>query len=1061
MAKHSTTIDKLFDSLEERAKELNCLYAVEKILQNTGDSLENILLKIVEVIPSGMQFPEICKVKIVYQEIEYPINKFRETRWFISEDITVQDRVIGWIRVYYSKEKPVADDGPFLDEEKRVIKSIAQRVGHFVMYQKMRLVFDKMESTRQVISKSRTGDWQAALDLLGRSDPDILNRVSRKMLNYLVWKGYPESEQLLIKFIPLLRYGQHDILGESNSPLQQRAADDTEKLNQEVFEIAAQHMEDSEIMLNIQDWVKQDKTSFLIRTVSSINSSLTDIADAIRRYYKIAPQGLELAPSTRIGVRAALIRRFFTEQLEFVNIAKNYVRVSDFRYLIQHMISPSGSHGKLGGKSAGLFLANRILQENEEHEELLRNFKIPKSWYLSSDTMLQFMNYNNLEDMLEQKYKPIDEIRKEYPHVVMLFKSSSFPPEIIQGLSMALDDFGDTPLIVRSSSLLEDRLGSAFSGKYKSLFLANQGAKNKRLEAVLDAIAEVYASTLGPDPMQYRAERGLLDFHEEMGIMIQEVVGEQVGDYFFPAYAGVAFSNNEFRWSPRIKREDGLIRMVPGLGTRAVDRLSDDYPILIAPGHPELRTNVGIEDRVRYSPQKADVIDLKSNSFKSVKINDLLKNHGNEYPEILNIVSLYEHNHLKQPFGLTVDFAKEDPVVTFEGLISNTNFIKLVNIILKTLQNALATPVDIEFASDGKNFYLLQCRPQSYSKYDAPSPIPDDIPESDIVFTANRFVSNGTVPDILYIVYVDPEKYSQISDISELKSIGQVIGKLNQALPKRQFILMGPGRWGSRGDIKMGVNVTYSDINNTAVLTEIARKKGNYVPDLSFGTHFFQDLVEANIRYLPLYPDNEDIIFNEELLTRSPNSLYELFPAFTHLSDVIRVIDVPAVTDGKVLRILMNADIDKAIGLLAMPTEFTDSRQDIIGHVGIVRDDHWHWRLEMTQKVTKQLDHNRFGVKSVHLVGSTLTATAQPGSDIDLLVCFEGSDTQKKELMHWLEGWSLCLDEMNFMRTGYKAGGLLDIHFVTDEELAEPALIESRLNIKIAEMKNMPLGGSS
>ncbi|NOQ98393.1 MAG: pyruvate, phosphate dikinase, partial [Calditrichae bacterium] len=407
MAKHSKNIDKLFDSLEERAKELNCLYSVEKILLSTGDSLENILLKIAKVIPSGMQYPEICKVKIVYQEIEYPINKFRETRWFISEDITVQDRVIGWIKVYYSKEKPIRDDGPFLNEEKRVISSIAQRIGHFVMYQKMRLVFDKMESTREVISKSRTGDWQAALDLLGRSDPDILNRVSRKMLNYLVWKGYPESEQLLIKFIPLLRYGQHDILGESNSPLQQRATDDTERLNQEVFEIAGQHMNDSEIMLNIQEWVKQDKTSFLIRTVSSINSSLTDIADAIRRYYKIAPQGMELAPSTRIGVRAALIRRFFTDQLEFVNIAKNYVRVSDFRYLIQHMISPSGSHGKLGGKSAGLFLASRILEENKEHEELLRNFKVPKGWYLTSDTMLQFMNYNNLEDMLEQKYKPI------------------------------------------------------------------------------------------------------------------------------------------------------------------------------------------------------------------------------------------------------------------------------------------------------------------------------------------------------------------------------------------------------------------------------------------------------------------------------------------------------------------------------------------------------------------------------------------------------------------------------------------------------------------------------
>ena len=131
---------------------------------------------------------------------------------------------------------------------------------------------------------------------------------------------------------------------------------------------------------------------------------------------------------------------------------------------------------------------------------------------------------------------------------------------------MVLDDFKDQPLIVRSSSLLEDRMGSSFSGKYKSLFLANQGGKRERLEALTDAIAEVYASTFGPDPIGYRAERGLLDFAEEMGIMIQEVVGTRVGDYFMPAFAGVAFSRNEFRWSPRIRREDGLLRLVPGLG---------------------------------------------------------------------------------------------------------------------------------------------------------------------------------------------------------------------------------------------------------------------------------------------------------------------------------------------------------------------------------------------------------------------------------------------------------------------------------------------------------------
>jgi phosphoenolpyruvate synthase/pyruvate phosphate dikinase len=155
---------------------------------------------------------------------------------------------------------------------------------------------------------------------------------------------------------------------------------------------------------------------------------------------------------------------------------------------------------------------------------------------------------------------------------------------------------------VRSSSLLEDRAGSAFSGKYKSLFLGNRGTKEERLAALMDAVAEVYASIFGPDPTEYRAERGLLDVHEEMGILVQEVVGQEVGKYFLPVCSGVAFSNNEFRWSARIRRRDGLIRLVPGLGTRAVDRIADDYPVLIAPGQPNLRANVTVEEVLRIRP---------------------------------------------------------------------------------------------------------------------------------------------------------------------------------------------------------------------------------------------------------------------------------------------------------------------------------------------------------------------------------------------------------------------------------------------------------------------------
>jgi hypothetical protein len=439
------------------------------------------------------------------------------------------------------------------------------------------------------------------------------------------------------------------------------------------------------------------------------------------------------------------------------------------------------------------------------------------------------------------------------------------------------------------------------------------------MAALLDALAEVYASIFSPDPIQYRVERRLLDEHEEMGVMIQEVVGTRVGRYFFPAFSGVGFSNNEFRWSPRIKREDGLLRLVPGLGTRAVDRLTDDYPVLVAPGQPNLRVNVTPEESARYSPKKIDVINLEENAFQTLEVNDLLREVGMQYPAFQQLVSIFEDGRIRPPTALDGRFKEGSVLFTFEGLVSRTPFVSMMKSLLAALRETLRTPVDIEFASDGHNLYLLQCRPQSYSQESSPAPIPRDLPESQILFSAKRYVSNGMVPDITHIVYVDPEGYSKLTDLSRFHQIGRAVGNLNKILPKRRFILMGPGRWGSRGDIKLGVSVTYSDISNTSMLIEIARKQENYVPDLSFGTHFFQDLVESSIRYLPLYPDDPGVLFQERFLKSSPNILARLLPDFAELSDTLRVIDVPHTSGGRILKVLMNADLNEAVGILASP----------------------------------------------------------------------------------------------------------------------------------------------
>ena len=547
--------------------------------------------------------------------------------------------------------------------------------------------------------------------------------------------------------------------------------------------------------------------------------------------------------------------------------------------------------------------------------------KVPKTWYITTDEIKEFLHYNNLEELNTQKYKELYEIRLDYPNVIQTMKNSRFPEGIIKSLSMALDDFGDTPLIVRSSSLLEDQEGAAFSGKYKSLFLANQGTKKERLEALMNAIVEVYASMYSPDSIQYRAERGMLDYPEEMGIMIQEVVGKRIGHYYFPIFSGVAFSNNEFRWSPRIKREDGLIRLVMGLGTRAVDRISDDFPVLVSPGQPKLKVNIAPDEVRYYSQKKIDLINLKKNVFETVEIETLLREFGEEIPKVNQVLSVYKQDYISKPLAFEIDFQKDELVVTFDGLISDTPFIKKVDFILKKLKEELGTPVDIEFASDGENFYLLQCRPQSFGAANSPAPIPKDIELKDIVFSANKYISNGILSDISYIVYVVPEAYSQIQEFDDFINVGRVVGMLNSLLPKRRFILIGPGRWGSRGDVKMGVQIRYSDINNTAALIEVAHRKSGYIPELSFGTHFFQDLVEADIRYLPLYPDDANIIYNERFLTGTENILAKLLPQWEYLKDVVKVIDVMKASQGRVLKIVMNAELEEALGFLESPSE--------------------------------------------------------------------------------------------------------------------------------------------
>jgi hypothetical protein len=499
------------------------------------------------------------------------------------------------------------------------------------------------------------------------------------------------------------------------------------------------------------------------------------------------------------------------------------------------------------------------------------------------------------------------------------FLEGKFPPAIVEQFRNILDYFGQAPIIVRSSSLLEDSFGNAFAGKYRSEFCPNQGSPEDRLQAFLRAVKLVYASALNPDALSYRRRRGLGESDEQMAILVQRVSGMSYAGCFFPSLAGVAFSRNLYAWSNRIDPEKGMIRLVFGLGTRAVDRVGGDYPRMIAVSHPQLRPEVG-HKIARYSQHLVDLLDLKARQFVTRPLPQVLAHR--DYPNLHMLVSVMSDDHIADPITNRVDGPPDDLVLTFNNLIRRTDFVRIVGGMLTKLERAYGRPIDTEFTASvdsdrGIRVNLLQCRPLWLPGSSGPVTVPSSIPRERTLFRSSRMVSGGVVSNIRYILYVDPLRYGAIESVDVKKTLGRVVGRVNECplVAEGKVIMMGPGRWGS-GNIELGVNVGYADIDNTSVLVEIAREEAGHVPEVSYGTHFFQDLVEAQIIYLPVYPDDPEAEFNAEFFRGAPNVLLDLVPDARGFEHVLWVIDVPSCTDGLFAQVVADPRARRAVCFL-------------------------------------------------------------------------------------------------------------------------------------------------
>jgi hypothetical protein len=585
-------------------------------------------------------------------------------------------------------------------------------------------------------------------------------------------------------------------------------------------------------------------------------------------------------PEQEADVRHRIVRALVTRDPAMTALVEQHLRMEDLLDIRKRLV---GS-GLIGGKTVGMLVARRILAAAWPEADAL--LEPHDSFYVGSDVFYTYLVRNKVWGLREKQRHP-EAFLQDAAEARARIQAGDFPDYILRQFEDLLDYFGQYPLIVRSSSLLEDNYGNAFAGKYESVFCANQGPREQRLAAFVAAIKTVYASTMSAEALSYRARHGLLDRDEQMALLVMRVSGAMHGRCFYPHLAGVGFSFNPFQWSPVVDPAAGVIRLVYGLGTRAVERVDDDYTRVVALNAPSRRPESGFAEISRHSQRHVDYLDLDAGRLATGEFADLV------------------HQAADAPVSI---FASADPragaganwVLTFEKLLAETPFVANLRAMLTALEAAYGHPVDIEFAAnfirpEEYRINLLQCRPlqvQGTGAMDVPAV---EVPEADVLLAARgAVVGMGRVAAIDRVVYVAPELYGTLPD-RDRHAIARAIGEINRACGRRggATLLVGPGRWGT-GTPSLGVPVNFSEINHVAALCELATMHATLTPDVSLGTHFFNELVEMNVLYFALFPEREGNRLDAAALLRAPNRLADYAPGSAKWADGIRVVELEA-----------------------------------------------------------------------------------------------------------------------------------------------------------------------
>ena len=544
--------------------------------------------------------------------------------------------------------------------------------------------------------------------------------------------------------------------------------------------------------------------------------------------------------------------------------------------------------GMIGGKACGMLLARKIIEK--EKPEIFTYFEPDDSFYIGSDLFYTYIVSNDLWNIrVKQRTKEgYYEAGKELEDCL---KKGTFSDDIRDKFIRILDYYGQSPIIVRSSSLLEDGFGNAFAGKYESVFCVNQGTLEERLEAFEEAVKTVYASTMNISALEYRRLNDLDDKDEQMGLLVQRVSGSYYGNYFFPTMAGVGFSYSPYSPTPGLKQNEGMLRLVMGLGTKAVDRTIKDYPRIINLNRPRALDHPDIAERHRYSQHYLDILDIKDRSIHEIAVDDglnVLPRYGRK-----NVI---EHDREAEQRLKERGQNREVVFVNCNGIICNDIFINLMKNLLKTLETAYDYPVDIEYTiniGQDNNFVvnLLQCRPLQISTTKEIIEIPEDKGET-FFHIKNASMGRSRKENIDILVYVNPYNYYKYP-YNKKSSIARIIGQINKYCKEKNAnsMLIVPGRIGTSSP-ELGIPVVFAEISQFSAIIEESYSQVGYMPELSFGSHMFQDLVEADIYYGAIFENEQRISFNKELLSDYTNILKEIIPDLDEeLYDMINVIN--------------------------------------------------------------------------------------------------------------------------------------------------------------------------